>query len=56
MDSSRFPEQIPALEPCPWCGHTPAPYSQQASNLLDTVLLLQAVVADLKRAIEEVAS
>ena len=40
---------------CPTCGHTPAPYAQRASGLLDTLLLLEAVVADLKKAAEEVA-
>ena len=47
------------LEPqaacCPTCGHRPAPYEQRCSDLLDMVLLLQAVVADLKQAAEELA-
>jgi hypothetical protein len=39
---------------CPCCGHRLAPYTQRMSNLLDVVLLLEAVVRDLKMAVEEV--
>jgi hypothetical protein len=40
---------------CPLCGRSPAPYDQRASTLLDRVLLLEAVIADLKKAAEELA-
>ena len=56
MEFSKFPDLIPALDPCPLCGRSTAPYDQRASNLLDTVSLLEAVIHDLKKAAEEVAS
>lgn len=57
MDDTKFSDVVPPLESlpsCPWCGHTPMPYDQRASTLLDMVLLLAAVVTDLKRAAEGV--
>jgi hypothetical protein len=44
----------PGPDAWPLCGHRLAPYTQRASNLLDVVLLLEAVVQDLKKSVEEV--
>ena len=41
---------------CPTCGHTPAPYDVQLSAMIDTLLLLEAVLHDLKHQVEEMAS
>ena len=46
----------PQAAGCPTCGRQPVPYDQRKSALLDAVLLLEAVVADLKKAAEEIAS
>jgi len=58
MESSIFPPHnaTPNAEaPCPLCGRSTAPYDQRAGALLDMVLLIEAVVQDLRHAAEEVA-
>lgn len=50
--------RTPQAVPCPICGHRPTspldgPYDPTRSALLDTVLLLEAVVQDLKSVLEE---
>ena len=46
----------PQAAPCPGCGHRPTPYKVQLSALLDMVLLLEAVLHDVKHQVEEMAS
>jgi hypothetical protein len=52
----RPPLDIPDGPRCPTCGRAALPFDPQLSGVLDQVVLLEALVHDLRRAIEEVAS
>jgi hypothetical protein len=54
-DRERYPKVPDADRPCPMRGRERAPYTRRTSALLDIVVLLGAVVADLKKAAEGVA-
>lgn len=43
-------------QPCPCCGRTPIPYNNQLSALVDMLLLLKALVHDVKHQVEELTS
>ena len=48
------PDPLPPDEDAyPYCGHLPTPHNVRHSALLDMALLLEAMVHDLKREIEE---